>query len=1807
MSEHNDPVTHLTLKLADGRLTDAERLQLAGLLEGDPAALEMHVALLEQEAVLRGCRLDLDLAEATLALVKSSSTKRTASGVLQKIRRRQSGADGPAVPTGWAWLGGRRFWQAAAGLAAAVLLTISGISWHISSRQADSQEAFLYGRPALVPGVASSYRVLVRDGDGHQLIEGASVMFAVYDPQKKVVWESKAVTDAYGMAVVEPKLALELPDGQYTVQAVVDSSTGHSKVSRSVSVRRSFKLLVTSDKPLYQPGQTIHLRTLALSTADMRPAAKRRVVLEVADAKGNKVFKKFLETSRFGIASADFELAQQVNMGRYQITASLGDTTSSKTVTVKRYVLPKFRVDVTTGEGFYSPGQTITGSIDARYTFGKPVARGQVNIVAKHFVGRMRPVATAEGTTDDEGRFAYSLQLPQRLVGNPRQGGDAAVFIEATVVDAAGHTQTKSVERIVARQPIRIAVLAESGLLVPGVINRVYIVTAYPNGRPAQTRLRISGFEAPVETSAAGVASVELEPRLARNARLTVTAEDAQGRTAQASANLNLDRRDASVLLRTDRPIYRTGDTASITVLSNSQRGRVFIDLVKEGRTVLTEAVQLSQGQGKLALDLSHDLFGTLELHAYHIRVNGEIVGDVKLIQVNRSNQLQIQATLDKKTYRPAEKAVLNLAVTRSDGKPVQAALSLAGVDEAVFALSEARPGLARVYFMLQEELLEPRYQIDTRVPFNPHGVMTVDQPDAAQQEAGAVLTAMAGASSGLARDAGRTWSQKRQVFDREEREWHHDLQTAALLTPSGLLLLLLLPLLIYAGQTLIAGQIPGDLDRNQQSSLRSAGRSLAMWWVGGLYLPWAMMLFGLLLVNWRPELYGSLMLLSLTCGGVYLLRRTEEGRRSTAGPVWWYGTAVVGMLGAIVLSHEVTRWQPQSLLFTLGVLASTLTLVGLWRGVRKFREQAWAAGQPLLAKLTCVLPVAQLAAITGFFGLIAAVGQHPRHLTDQQAAPLLLGIVALVLLTVAALTPLVYGATGAIGRGRWLGLALSRLLIAACPLVLIFSLPTLSTSRGLGARSDSLRAGTGMMIRTLAATSRGQEAEVTSDEPAGFNSREILGGDAANQRPVRVRRYFPETLLWRPQLITDEQGRARLEIPLADSITTWRLSMNAVSGKGELGSSAIGLRVFQPFFVDIDFPAALTQHDRISVPIAVYNYLDKPQKVRLEVQRQGWFTLHGEPVREVTVGARQVTGVRFEITAEKPGVHALQVRAHGAELADAVERKVLVEPDGKRVVSTINGRIGEGEGTHEITIPPTAIEGASDLLVKIYPGAFSEVIEGLEGIFRMPGGCFEQTSSSTYPNVLVLDYMRRNKMIKPEVEMKATRYISQGYQRLVSFECKRGGFEWFGHDPAHIVLTAYGLMEFVDMARVHEVDPALIARTRQWLLGKQRGDGTWLEASRGIAEGAINGKQGNVLRTTAYVAWALGQSLGDEEPDSRLSRALDHIASQALNETDPYTLALCANALVVGGHDAGMAVLTKLDGLKQKTDGKGVKWTSTASGVTHSRGNVLAIETSALAVQAYLVSGYGTATAHAALRWLSGNKDQFGTWSSTQATVHAMRALLAGAGPGAVLDKPAHVTVIAAGQAVRQLKITPETSDVYRLISLRDKVRIGDNTVSLESAGGEGLAYQVVAVHYVPWPKQARPAKQPLTIDVRYENPELSVDDLLTCRVEVAYHRRGTAKMTMVDLGIPPGFAVQRDSFEQLKQRGLIEKYQIAGRQVILYLRNLESGKPFRFTYQLLARFPVAVKTPRSRTYQYYEPDVLDVAQPVRLVVKKK
>ncbi|MCU0875764.1 MAG: MG2 domain-containing protein, partial [Pirellulaceae bacterium] len=167
-----------------------------------------------------------------------------------------------------------------------------------------------------------------------------------------------------------------LPDqaGQeYELRVRADVGVFGETLTRSVKLKRSWQVMLSTDKPVYQPGQTIRLRCLALAQGDHKPVAGREVLFSAKDPKGNVIFRQRDVTSRFGIAAADCPLAVEIADGAYQLQCEVGDTNSTVTVEVKKYVLPKIKLDVDLDRPFYEPGARVRGTVQAAYFFGKPV------------------------------------------------------------------------------------------------------------------------------------------------------------------------------------------------------------------------------------------------------------------------------------------------------------------------------------------------------------------------------------------------------------------------------------------------------------------------------------------------------------------------------------------------------------------------------------------------------------------------------------------------------------------------------------------------------------------------------------------------------------------------------------------------------------------------------------------------------------------------------------------------------------------------------------------------------------------------------------------------------------------------------------------------------------------------------------------------------------------------------------------------------------------------------------------------------------------------------------------------------------------------------------------------------------------------------------------------------------------------------------------------------------------------------------------------------------------------------------------
>src|SRR5258708_7451383 len=234
---------------------------------------------------------------------------------------------------------------------------------------------------------------------------------------------------------------------------------------------------------------------------------------------------------------------------------------------------------------------------------------------------------------------------------------------------------------------------------------------------------------------------------------------------------------------------------------------------------------------------------------------------------------------------------------------------------------------------------------------------------------------------------------------------------------------------------------------------------------------------------------------------------------------------------------------------------------------------------------------------------------------------------------------------------------------------------------------------------------------------------------------------------------------------------------------------------------------------------------------------------------------------------------------------------------------------------------------------------------------------------------------MTRSKKLTPEVHAKAEGYIANGYQRLLTFEVPGGGFSWFGNPPANKILTSYGLMEFYDMSKVYDVDPKLIARTQQWLAGQQQTDGSWQPDTAFINEGATNRYNSDVLRITAYIAWAL-QNTGYRGPAVDNAKQFIERHLDSATRPDAYTLAVLSNLAADYAKDRTFTDRTMRLLLDAHTEqGDQLSWNAQEPSV-YATGVSAAVETTGLAVQALLKWDSDSAAATKAMNYIVARKD---------------------------------------------------------------------------------------------------------------------------------------------------------------------------------------------------------------------------------------
>lgn len=711
-------------------------------------------------------------------------------------------------------------------------------------------------------------------------------------------------------------------------------------------------------------------------------------------------------------------------------------------------------------------------------------------------------------------------------------------------------------------------------------------------------------------------------------------------------------------------------------------------------------------------------------------------------------------------------------------------------------------------------------------------------------------------------------------------------------------------------------------------------------------------------------------------------------------------------------------------------------------------------------------------------------------------------------------------------------------------------------------------------------------------------------------KEPDRVRTEFPETWIWTEEIIGAD-GKVHIVSTVPDTITSWVASAFALSDRTGLGVAkhSAQLTVVQPFFVSLNLPYSVIRGEEIALQITIFNYLQEPQTVSVTLESSEFFHIRDDDViksmqveRTVKVPANDAALVSIWLVPVRLGQMPIRVIARSTAAADAVERLLIVKPEGvlvsysKAFLFQLEGGSQIEEIKVEYPDESVLVPGSERTSFTVIGDIMGPSINGLDNLLGMPYGCGEQNMIKFAPNIYILKYLQATNQLTDAIEQKALNYLETGYQRELLYQRNDGSFSAFGNadKQGSVWLTAFVVRCFQQAKAYILIDQSIIDKALHWLTANQNKTGAFQEPEGGrVIHTNLQGGSSMGLGLSAYVLATLLES-----NDASLSKSVSVVVTAAISSatlhlenllstlsTDPYTLSLVTYTLSMARSNSASMALEMLNKLKT-TKGSMTYWTSPSDTVQTKpvpywyEVPSYDIEMTSYALLTYTYMKY-TQDGAGIAGWLATQRNSLGGYRSTQDTVLALQAL---SGFQSLLDtkgkQSVNVKVDYDGEEHSFETIEPINNmnlQSFEMTRHLDKVKV--------TALGTGLALFQMNLFYH---EKSTPDTKAINLIVTSQRLEQEKVKVTAC---TSWKQAGSSGMMVVEVNPLTGYSVQKD--------GLLEKYKAAGlklveeseKKLILYLDEL-SSKELCLEVITFNEMPAAnLKEAIVSAYSYYDP----------------
>jgi alpha-2-macroglobulin-like protein len=677
-------------------------------------------------------------------------------------------------------------------------------------------------------------------------------------------------------------------------------------------------------------------------------------------------------------------------------------------------------------------------------------------------------------------------------------------------------------------------------------------------------------------------------------------------------------------------------------------------------------------------------------------------------------------------------------------------------------------------------------------------------------------------------------------------------------------------------------------------------------------------------------------------------------------------------------------------------------------------------------------------------------------------------------------------------------------------------------------------------------------------------------------------REDFRSTVYWNHTVVTDERGEAKLSFYNNDAASAFRITAEGVTASGLIGRKEEVYHTQLPFSLDARLPEYLGFEDVLKLPVQVKNETSSALSGKITLTIPSELSVQ-EPVT-TTVQVQPQSMQTFWFTIAPKGIegeYPVVIKLESSDYQDEISHTIRVKPVGFPVKMSFSAK--ELDKTIQFSIRD-AERNSVKAEVTAFPDVLSDLFTGAESILQEPHGCFEQVSSSTFPNILALQFLKQSGLIQPDVEKRALGYIQNGYQKLVAYEIKDGGFEWFGHPPAHEGLSAYGLIQFHEMRKVFpKVDEVMMSRTRDWLLSRRNGRGGFKQNAGKYGFSAASEEVNN-----AYILYALS-----ETGTKGLSKEYDQALAEARKSKDMYRMALMAiTAFNIGKADDYTALVNSF---KEAIHLTGFDNLKIDHSIVRSYGTSLVSETVSLWTLALMKpSAVDYNLAKECIQHILKSRS-YGQFGSTQGTTLALKTLTEYARLVRITRDDGEIQVFVDNTIADKLTYGKEAREKLVLNNFSGKLSAnGEQTVRILFAGtNESLPYAANFQWYTKHPPSSSECK--IGIKTSLNAASLHVNETVRLTAVLKNKSSEGLPMAVAVIGIPAGLSAQPWQLKELQEKQVFDFYEITGGNLVLYYREMAPNGVHTVNLDLKAEIPGTYTGAASSAYLYYTNEYKD------------